>query len=42
MKQKMFIDRHMLPTRDLQKAFNAWVKLLCRVFLDDYHLKWLM
>jgi hypothetical protein len=25
MKQNMFIDRHMLPTRDLQKAFNAWV-----------------
>jgi hypothetical protein len=33
---------HMLLARDLQKAFNAWVNLLCKVLLDDYHLKWLV
>lgn len=42
MKQKVFNDPHMLQARDLQKAFNAWVNLLCKVLLDDYHLKWLV
>jgi hypothetical protein len=36
----MSVDRHGLPSGDLQKSFDARVCLLCRVYLDDYHVKW--
>jgi hypothetical protein len=39
-KLKMSVDRHGLPTSDLQKSFDARVRLLCRVYLDDCHVKW--
>jgi nitrous oxide reductase len=39
-KLKMSVDHHGLPSGDLQKPFDARVRLLCRVYLDDCHVKW--
>jgi hypothetical protein len=39
-KLKMSVDRHGLPSGDLQKSFDARVRLLCQVYLDDCHVKW--
>jgi nitrous oxide reductase len=39
-KLKMSVDRHGLPSGDLHKSFDARVRLLCRVYLYDYHVKW--
>jgi hypothetical protein len=39
-KLKMSVDRHGLPSGDLHKSFDARVRLLCRVYLDDCHVKW--
>jgi hypothetical protein len=36
----MNVDCHGLPSGDLQKFFDAKVHLLCRVYLDDCHVKW--
>ncbi len=36
----MSVDRHGLPIGDLQKSFDARVRLLSRVYLDDCHVKW--
>jgi hypothetical protein len=41
-KLKMNVDRHGLPSGNLQKSFDAKVRLLCRVYLDDCHVKWSM
>jgi hypothetical protein len=40
LKLKMSVDRHGLPNGNLQKSFDARVCLLCRVYLDDCHVKW--
>ncbi len=39
-KLKISVNRHGLPIGDLQKSFDARVRLLCRVYLDDCHVKW--
>jgi len=39
-KLKMSVDCHGLFSGDLQKSFDARVSLLCRVYLDDCHVKW--
>jgi hypothetical protein len=39
-KLKMSVDRHGLPSGDLHKSFDARVRLLCRVHLNDCHVKW--
>jgi hypothetical protein len=41
-KLKMSVDRHGLPSDDIKKSFDARVRLLCRVYLDDCHVKWSM
>jgi hypothetical protein len=41
-KLKMNVIRHGLPNGNLEKSFDAMVHLLCQVYLDDYHVKWLM
>jgi len=41
-KLKMNVDRHGLLSGDLQKSFDAWVYLLCKVYLDDCHVIWLV
>lgn len=33
---------HGLPSGNLYKSFYAKVCLLCRIYLDDYHVKWSM
>jgi len=41
-KLKLNVDRHGLPSGDLQKSFDARVCLLCQVYLDDCHVIWLV
>jgi hypothetical protein len=38
----MSVHCHGLLSGNLQKLFNAKVCLLCQVYLNDYHVKWLV